>query len=81
MVRSRRMSILLATVLLGCATAGKVRGSDAASGPAVGAATLAQVYFWRAKPGKLADDYVLRSGVSCAPGSRNLVPPRLPGSA
>jgi hypothetical protein len=58
MVLLRRMPILLATVLLGCSTAGSGRGGGAPPGSAAGAAaaaTLGQIYFWRAKPGKLEE--------------------------
>ena len=57
MVCPRRTAFLLASVLLGCATA----GGPQAYNPAVVAdradstTTLAQIYFWRAKPGKLEE--------------------------
>lgn len=55
MGRSRCAFILSACVLLGCATAGGARQTGKAMRPASqasDAATLAQIYFWRAKPGK-----------------------------
>jgi len=58
MVRSRRTLILLASVLFGCATTGGAPKGIAASGAtdrAADGATLAQIYFWRAKPGKLEE--------------------------
>jgi hypothetical protein len=58
MPASRLFQILLTTVLIGCATGGSAprdqAGSDAAS-PAPAVATLAQIYFWRARPGKLEE--------------------------
>jgi len=53
MTLSRRMGMLGCSLLLGCATAGGPRPDDTGPAPA---ATLAQIYFWRAKPGKL-DEY------------------------
>ena len=48
---------LVVTALLGCATGGAT--TQAASAPESGivgsVATLAQIYFWRAKPGKLEE--------------------------
>ena len=52
MTSSRRMGMLGFTLLLGCATAGSPRPDDTGAAPA---ATLAQIYFWRAKPGKLEE--------------------------
>ena len=55
MARSRRGLALSASVLLGCAAAGGPRpngGVAGAEGRVQDAATLAQIYFWRAKPGK-----------------------------
>jgi hypothetical protein len=52
---SRRVLVLSASVLFGCATGGGARADGAAASPAdqpVSGATLAQVYFWRARPGK-----------------------------
>jgi hypothetical protein len=43
----------LATTLVGCASSGGARIDVAASPP--GDARIAQVYFWRAKPGKLEE--------------------------
>jgi len=58
MVCSRVTLVLLASVVLACATTGGARADRVASetigGPANGAA-LAQIYFWRAKPGKLEE--------------------------
>ena len=56
MLRSRALVFALASVLSGCATGGASHkaaspGTGDASGP-----TLAQIYFWRAKPGKV-DEY------------------------
>jgi len=43
----------MAALVLGCASAARVEpGAVSAEPPA---ATLAQIYFWRARPGKLAD--------------------------
>lgn len=54
-----RLSVLVsALAVLGCAT-GRASHNESALGTATGvpeAATLAQIYFWRAKPGKL-DEY------------------------
>jgi hypothetical protein len=57
MIRSRVLVFALALVLPGCASGGSSHTSanSAATGDASGA-TLAQIYFWRAKPGK-ADEY------------------------
>lgn len=58
MARSRRPLTLVIPVLLGCATARGARQDAASLGAATLAtdgATLAQIYFWRAKPGKLED--------------------------
>ena len=52
-----RSSCALAVALitsLGCASAGSSRSAASADGHASGA-TLAQIYFWRAKPGKLEE--------------------------
>jgi len=58
MARPRRGFVLLSAALLGCATAGGARGSEATAQAAgrTSDATLAQIYFWRARPGKL-DEY------------------------
>ena len=55
MTRSACVITLLA-LLVGCATSGAARreGSSAEANE-VDAATLAQIYFWRAKPGKLEE--------------------------
>lgn len=57
MIRSRAFILALALVLPGCASG---RGSHSSGAtPAMGdasGATLAQIYFWRAKPGKV-DEY------------------------
>ena len=51
----RRTQILvLSGLLVGCASAG-ARGNDGAPDVAPASATLAQIYFWRAKPGKLEE--------------------------
>ena len=50
----RSRILLLSGMLIGCATGG-TRGNDGAPDPAHASATLAQVYFWRAKPGKLEE--------------------------
>ena len=53
---SRRTLVLSMVALCGCATGG-ARHRDTESGNTyAGEATLAQIYFWRAKPGKL-DEY------------------------
>jgi len=52
---SRCVLVLSASVLVGCATGGGTRADRAAGSAAdqsVSGATLAQIYFWRAKPGK-----------------------------
>ena len=57
MLRSRTLALVLALVLPGCAS-GAARHNSAAS-PGTGDASgaiLAQIYFWRAKPGKV-DEY------------------------
>jgi hypothetical protein len=54
-----RLPLTLISLVLGCATAGGTPGQPDALGAASSGsdgATLAQIYFWRAKPGKL-DDY------------------------
>ncbi len=54
----RTLTLSLLSVVVGCATGRSARSGDAASGagdPAASSATLAQVYFWRAKPGKLEE--------------------------
>jgi hypothetical protein len=57
MVRARRGFVLLSAAVLGCATTGGARGSDVtAQVGRTSDATLAQIYFWRARPGKL-DEY------------------------
>ena len=57
MIRSRAVALALAVVLSGCASGGSSRNAAAtpATGDALGA-TIAQIYFWRAKPGKV-DEY------------------------
>ena len=54
--RSGNVLILLAVALTGCATGNAQRSTSAASldAPTTGV-TLAQIYFWRAKPGKLEE--------------------------
>ena len=57
MIRSRVVAVALALVLSGCASGGS--GHNAEGLPATGdtsGATIAQIYFWRAKPGKV-DEY------------------------
>jgi hypothetical protein len=57
MIRLHGGALALALVLPGCASGGS--GHNAAALPATGdtsGATIAQIYFWRAKPGK-ADEY------------------------
>jgi hypothetical protein len=57
MIRSRALVLALALVLPGCASGGASHNS--AASPATGdteGATIAQIYFWRAKPGKV-DEY------------------------
>ena len=58
MARSRRTLILAVSVLLGCATGGSAARDPSASLAAnleTEGATLAQIYFWRARPGKLEE--------------------------
>jgi hypothetical protein len=55
MIRKRLVSLSLAILVSGCASGGARTGSDPAASGA-GAATIAQIYFWRAKPGK-TDEY------------------------
>jgi hypothetical protein len=52
-IRSAVFVAVTAAVVLGCAGAARVEPVAASAQPAT--ATLAQVYFWRARPGKLAD--------------------------
>ena len=52
---SRRALVLSASVLLGCATAGGPQSYNPVAERADSMATLAQIYFWRAKPGKLEE--------------------------
>ena len=57
MFRSRALALALALVIPGCASGGA--SHNTAASPATGdtsGATLAQIYFWRAKPGML-DEY------------------------
>ena len=55
MTRSACVIALLA-LLVGCATSGAARREvSSAEANEVDAATLAQIYFWRAKPGKLEE--------------------------
>jgi hypothetical protein len=57
MIRSRAVALMLAVVLPGCATGGS--SHNAAGLPVTGdtsGATIAQIFFWRAKPGKV-DEY------------------------
>lgn len=57
MARARRGYVLLSAALLGCATTGGARGTEVtAQAGHASDATLAQIYFWRARPGKL-DEY------------------------
>jgi hypothetical protein len=57
MIRVRALVLAMTVVLFGCATSGTTRsGSASAATGDVSGATLAQIYFWRAKPGKL-DEY------------------------
>ena len=53
MAWSRCAVVATAATLLGCASSGNTRAREAAA-PA-GEARLAQIYFWRAKPGKLEE--------------------------
>jgi hypothetical protein len=56
--RAPRVALVLAsTLLFACATGSGARHAEPASGQAEGAstATLAQIYFWRAKPGKFEE--------------------------
>ncbi len=54
--RSGHALILLAVALTGCATGNAQRSTSASSLDApTNGATLAQIYFWRAKPGKLEE--------------------------
>jgi len=57
--RPPRVSLVIAsTVLLACATGSGARHDEPASGSQgadASTATLAQIYFWRAKPGKLEE--------------------------
>ena len=58
MARSRLPFTLLISVVLGCTTAVGARRQEGALGSAslaADGATLAQIYFWRAKPGKLEE--------------------------
>ena len=57
MIRSRVVALALALVLPGCASGGS--GHNASALPATGdtsGPTIAQIYFWRARPGKV-DEY------------------------
>jgi len=57
MIRSRALVFTLALVLPGCAS--RAANHSEATSPATGdtsGATLAQIYFWRARPGKV-DEY------------------------
>ena len=58
-IRSRRVAlVLLSTVAFACATGSGVRYAEPASGghgAGASTATLAQIYFWRAKPGKFEE--------------------------
>ena len=57
MPRSLSTIGLVVLTLLGCATGGAARRATAAEeGTGSSSATLAQIYFWRAKPGKI-DEY------------------------
>ena len=51
---SRLAVVAMAATLAGCASSGSAR-TDVTAGPAAGDARIAQVYFWRAKPGKLEE--------------------------
>ena len=51
-------AVLVLSVTMGCASVGPARGNSAIASTDDGsaaAATLAQIYFWRAKPGKLEE--------------------------
>jgi hypothetical protein len=52
---SRRALVLSASVLFGCATAGGPQAYNPVAERADSMAALAQIYFWRAKPGKLEE--------------------------
>lgn len=57
MIRSRALALVLALVLPGCASGGGSHNTAVASATGdTSGATLAQIYFWRARPGKL-DEY------------------------
>ena len=57
MIRSRALALALALVLPGCASGGASHNTAASSATGdTSGATLAQIFFWRAKPGKL-DEY------------------------
>ena len=53
MAASRFVVVALAATLFGCASSGSTR-PDVGAAP-TGEARLAQIYFWRAKPGKLEE--------------------------
>src|SRR5687768_1705773 len=55
--RSSHSLIMLAATLIGCATGNPAQQSTSAStmNTRANEATLAQIYFWRAKPGKLEE--------------------------
>ena len=56
MARPRWISTFALTVVLGCASAGSAPRSMATTPTGADpSATLAQIYFWRAKPGKLEE--------------------------
>lgn len=51
-------AVLVLSVTMGCATVGTARGNSTIASTDDGSAataTLAQIYFWRAKPGKLEE--------------------------
>ena len=57
MIRSRALALALPFVLSGCASGGASHNTVASPATSdVSGATLAQIYFWRAKPGKV-DEY------------------------
>ena len=56
MIRSRVVALVMAALLPGCASGGSSQHTAAlpATGDTSGA-TIAQIYFWRAKPGKVEE--------------------------
>jgi len=55
MVFGRGTLMLCVIAVIGCASARSAQREVAASGGSTNGATLAQIYFWRAKPGKLEE--------------------------